>query len=72
MVSNLRNCLQLKGWKYTTGVSRYFKPGYPFFNGNSHAMIATGVSGSKVTYCAHTNDRCDYTITAPTYDYFYL
>ena len=72
LVSNLRSCLQKKGWHYTRGVSRNFRAGYPFFNGNSHAMIATGVNGGTVTFCGHTNDRCDYTINNPNYDYFYL
>ena len=72
LVSNLRNCLTKKGWKSTKGVSKKFKGGYPFFDGNNHAMIATSVSGSKVTYCGHTNDRCDYTLTNSNYYYYYL
>ena len=72
LVSNLRSCLEKKGWHYTQGVSKKFKAGYPFFIGNSHAMIATGVSGNRVTYCGHTNDRCDYSLTDSSYYYYYL
>ena len=71
LVSNLRSCLSAKGWKYSQGVSKKFKAGYPFFSGNSHAMISTSVSGSSLKYCGHTNDRCDHPMTAPS-GYLYV
>ena len=70
--SNLRECLRKKGWKSKTGVPKEFKGGYPFFIGNSHAMIATGVNGKTVTFCGHTNDRCDSTVNNQGYIYYYL
>ena len=49
-----------------------FKRGFPFFNGEQHAMKATEVNGNVITFCGHTNDRCDYQIVADSYDYFYF
>ena len=71
-VANLRTCLSTKKWKYQQGLPKQFKPGYPFFNGNSNAMIATAISGKTVTYCGHTNDRCDAKIENDNYFYYYL
>ena len=70
--SNLRACLEQKGWKHSTGVPNGFRGGYPFFNGYSHAMISTSVSGKTVTFCGHTNDRCDATLNNQGYVYYYL
>ena len=70
--SNLRSCLEQKGWKHSTGVTNQFKAGYPFFIGNSHAMISVGVSGKTVTFCGHTNDRCSATTNDQSYIYYYL
>ena len=70
--AGLRACLQHKVWKYTRGVSNKFKRGFPFFNGEQHAMKATEVSVNVITFCGHTNDRCDYQIVADSYDYFYF
>ena len=72
MVSNLKSCLTKKGWKSKTGLPKGFKGGYPFFNGNQYAMIATGVSGSTVTYCSHFPDTCGKTTSGSNYDYYYL
>ena len=72
LVSDLRNCLSSRGWRYSTGINDNFKAGYPFFQGTGHAMIATTVNGKSIKFCGHTNDRCDMGMTAPTYyDYFY-
>ena len=71
-VPNLRSCLTKKGWKSQKGVSNKFKGGYPFFIGNDHAMIATAVNGKTVTFCGHTNDRCDATVNNQNYIYYYL
>ena len=71
-VPNLRSCLQQKGWKHTQGVTNKFKAGYPFFEGNKHAMIATGVNGKTITYCGHTNDRCNNKLVNSNYYYYYL
>ena len=70
-VPDLRSCLKQKGWHFTQGVSKKFKAGYPFFEGNSHAMIATGVSGSTITYCGHTNDRFNNQLVNSKYYYYY-
>ena len=71
--ANLRSCLISKGWKYSKGISKQFKAGYPFFSNNQHSMIATYVKGKFLKYCAHANDRCDKDLTAPDdYYYYYL
>ena len=71
-VPNLESCLTKKGWKSSRGVPKQFKAGYPFFIPKQHAMIATAVNGKTITYCGHTNDRCDATVTSEKYDYYYL
>ena len=72
-VPDLASCLIKIGWKHTKGMTKQFKKGFPFFIGNYHVMIATEVNGNSVTYCAHTIDRCDYTMKADsTYIYYYL
>ena len=59
LVSNLRKCLSKKNWKSSSTRPGSFKAGYPFFhNSYEHAMLATKISGSKVYYAGHTNDRC--------------
>ena len=58
-----KNCLKSKGWKEYTSRPNCFKAGYPFFFGDSHAVLASYVSGNTVKYCGHTNDRCDYTLS---------
>ena len=73
LVSNLEECLVAKGWKRSVGMPSAFKAGYPFFIPDEHAMIATGVSGDYVTYCGHTNDRCNAQMGAPDdWNYYYL
>ena len=73
IVSYLETCLINKGWKKTTGINKDFKPGYPFFMHHQHAMIATSVNGNSIKFCAHTNDRCDASISAYShYVYYYL
>ena len=70
-VRDLKSCLQQKGWKHSTSRPASFKAGYPIFSTQyDHAMIATGISGSNVIYCAHTNDRCDATISN-NIEYYY-
>jgi len=70
-VSDLQSCLKAKGWHSSNTMPRGFRGGYPIFlQDGSHAMIATGVSGSTVIFCGHTNDRCDYTISSGI-TYFY-
>ena len=72
-VANLRACLGSKGWKNSKGMNKKFKAGYPFFQGNSHAMIASSVNGNSIQYCGHTNDRCNQPMNAPgDYYYYYL
>ena len=70
--ADLRSCLAKKGWKSKTGKPNGFKAGYPFFNGNQHAMIAIGVSGNTITYAGHTTDTCGSTTTNQNYVYYYL
>ena len=71
-VSDLRACLDKKGWKKSVGVPKQFIGGYPFFQGNMHAMIATEVKGTIVTFCGHQNDRCEHNLNQPSYIYYYL
>ena len=70
--SDLKSCLTKKGWKSKKGLPRGFKGGYPFFDGNQIAMIATGVSGGIITYCSHVPDVCDKTTSGNNYVYYYL
>ena len=72
MVSNLKSCLTKKGWKSKTGLPKGFKGGYPFFNGNQMAMIATRVIGNSVTYCSHKPDTCGKTTSDNNYASYYL
>ena len=70
-VRDLKSCLQQKGWKHSTTRPASFKAGYPIFSTNyEHAMIATGISGRNVIFCAHTNDRCDAYISS-NIEYYY-
>ena len=62
-VTEQKNCLKSRGWKEYTSRPNCFKAGYPFFFGDSHAVLASYVSGNTVKYCGHTNDRCDYTLS---------
>ena len=58
-VDKLKSCLSKKGWKSSFTKPSSFKPGYPIFHiSYSHGMIATKISGSKVYYASHSNDRC--------------
>ena len=71
-VSNLKSCLSKKNWHSSSTRPGSFKAGYPFFhNSYSHAMLATSISGSKVYYAGHTNDRCGdvYMTSGVTYYY---
>ena len=68
----LKRCLSQKHWHSSSTMPGSFKAGYPFFhNSYSHAMIATSISGSKVYYAGHTNDRCGdvYMTSGVTYYY---
>ena len=58
-VGGLKSCLKKKKWKEYSKRPNCFKAGYPFFYGNSHAVIASFVNGNNIKYCGHTNDRCD-------------
>ena len=72
LVANLRTCLRKKNWHSSSTRPGSFKAGYPFFhNSYSHAMLATSISGSKVYYAGHTNDRCGdvYMTSGVTYYY---
>ena len=70
-VADLKSCLQQKGWKHSTSRPKNFKAGYPIFlTSSSHAMLATGIYGSGVYFCAHDNDRCDATINSGI-EYYY-
>ena len=70
-VSDLKSCLQQKGWKHSYSRPASFKAGYPIFSTQyEHAMLATGISGGSVIFCGHTNDRCDYTISS-NIEYYY-
>ena len=70
-VGDLKSCLQQKGWKHSTSRPNNFKAGYPIFTtSGSHAMLATGIYGSGVYFCAHDNDRCDATINSGI-EYYY-
>ena len=70
-VRDLKSCLQQKGWKSSTSRPASFKAGYPIFaTAYEHAMIATGIEGSGVRFCGHTNDRCD-SMIYDGIEYFY-
>ena len=72
-VSGLKNCLLLKGWRSYHSQPHNFKVGYPIFlKRSSHVMIATGFSGGKFVYCAHTQDVCDRAINPDSVDFFSL
>ena len=72
-VGILKNCLRKKGWKSSNSKPRDFKAGYPiFFRGGSHVMLATGIDGNFIIFCAHVNDRCDAKIDAKSVEFFYL
>ena len=69
---NLEACLSSKGWSHSKGINGSFKAGFPFFSPGTHAMIATSVSGSSLKFCAHTNDRCESSLTASSqYNFYY-
>ncbi len=72
-VPNLENCLSNNGWKKSYGRNGSFRAGYPFFIPGSHAMIATSVNGGSLTFCGHTNDRCDSSMGfMSNWAYYYL
>ena len=72
-VSDLKTCLSKKGWKSSSTKPSSFKAGYPFFhNSYAHAMLATKISGSKVYYAGHTNDRCGNAYMTGDVTYYYL
>ena len=56
IVSNLRSCLSLKGWKSTRGVNNKFKDGYPFFMGNVYSYLATAVIDKSIKFCSHSSE----------------
>ena len=71
--TNLKACLTQKGWKSRVGKPNSFKPGYPFFKGDMHARIATGMDGNYVIYCDHKcEDTCNGRINDDTLIYYYL
>ena len=73
LVSNLKKCLSKKGWKSSSTKPGSFKAGYPFFhNSYAHAMLATKISGSKIYYAGHTNDRCGDVYMTGGVTYYYL
>ena len=70
-VADLKSCLTQKGWRHSTSRPSSFKAGYPIFlTSGSHAMLATSVEGGNVKFCAHTNDRCDASISSGI-EYYY-
>ena len=72
-VAGLKSCLSSKGWKSYRSKPNNFRAGYPIFlKSGSHAMLATGVSGGNIIFCAHTNDRCDASISAGSVDFYSL
>ena len=58
-----KKCLKSKGWKEYSSFPKCFKPEYPFFFGDSHAVLASYVSGKTVKYCGHATDSCDYPLS---------
>ena len=67
-VTSLRNCLKKKGWKVSTTKPASFTGGYPMARTDlGHAIMATSVSGNKITYCGHTSDVCDRTLDYAVY-----
>ena len=72
--ANLKACLTKMGWKSKQGIPKQFKAGYPFFQGDMHARIATAVNGKEVTYCDHKEcgDNCNSKITNDNLYYYYL
>ena len=72
-VAGLKSCLSSKGWKSYRSKPNNFRAGYPIFlKSGSHAMLATGVNGNTIVFCAHTNDRCDASISAGSVDFYSL
>ena len=73
-VSDLKRCLEKKGWKKSETLNKQFMGGYPFFYGNNNALIATEVIGNNVKYCSHNPVRCDTTanLGQSSYIYYYL
>ena len=72
-VTNLKNCLGSRGWRYSGSKPAGSQAGYPIFaKGYSHAMLATGFDGNKIIYCGHTRDRCDARIDAGSVDFYTL
>ena len=70
-VTDLKRCLQQKGWKHSTSRPASYKAGYPIFSiGYSHAMLSTSVGGNVIRYCSHKNDRCDASIS-DNIEYYY-
>ena len=70
-VAGLKSCLSSKGWRSYRSKPNNFRAGYPIFlKSGSHAMLATGVSGGNIIFCAHTNDRCDASISAGSVDFY--
>ena len=59
-VSDLRKCLQKRGWRFTGEQTYAFKAGYPLIIDNVNVGLATQVEMYNVSYCAHSEDRCDY------------
>ena len=71
-VFNLKSCLKQKGFTAYSSKPKNFKGGYPIFlKSGSHAMLATDVKGNTIIYCGHTNDRCDYSISAASVDFYF-
>ena len=70
-VAGLKSCLSSKGWRGYGSKPNNFRAGYPIFlKSGSHAMLATGVNGNTIVFCAHTNDRCDASISAGSVDFY--
>lgn len=63
-VVELKSCLRSRGWKEYRTKPNCFRAGYPFFFGDSHAVLASSVSGNTVLYCGHTNDVCNGRLTS--------
>ena len=71
--ANLKTCLAKLCWKSKQGIPKTFKQGYPFFKGDMHGRIVTGVIGKTVTYFVHKcTDTCDGKISDDTLYYYCL
>ena len=67
--TDLKSCLQQKGWKHSSSRPASFKAGYPIFSTQyEHAMLATAISGNSVRFA--TPDVCDRTIYSGI-EYYY-